>query len=323
MFEDEIFFSVDPRVKIRNIGLRTNLGAVRRTLAIAGALLSFRRIVKEEQPDFVLSFMNKYNVFCLTSLFKTNIPTIASERGSPTEPRMEFRLKLRQLLYPYAKGIIAQTETGRRYVIEKIGHPNITVIYNPIEVPENPNSVTRDNIVLNTGRLIETKGQADLIRAFAKADVPDWILVICGDGPLRNNLDALAVELGIEKRINFMGKVKDVNGWYARAGVFAFPSYSEGFPNALAEALVAGVPTVSYDCLTGPSELINNGENGILVEVGDIEKLALHLRDLMTNPTLRETFSRNAVKTASKVDVAVIAKQYFRFCSACADLQVS
>ena len=319
MFDDEICFPVDPRVKIRSLGQTPNLGAVARLLSVARASLLFRQVVKEEAPDFVLSFMNKYNVFCLASLLGTGIRTIVSERDSPTEGKRELNWRFRQVLYPLASGVITQTEEGKRHLIKRIGDLNVAVIYNPVGISKtNEFSLNRENVVLNVGRLVAKKGQADLLRAFAKAGNPDWNLVICGDGPLRKDLEALARHLGLNDRVRFMGTVKDVNICYARAGVFAFPSYCEGFPNALAEAMVAGAPTVSYDCPTGPAELIDHGQNGYLVEVGDIEGMARHLRELMTDTAQREQFSRNAARVADKLDAAKIAKRYFEFCAASA-----
>lgn len=316
MFDDEICFPVDSRVKIRSLGLTPNLGTVALVLSVARAALLFRQVVKEEAPDFVLSFMNKYNVFCLASLLGTGIRSIVSERDSPTEEKRELNWKFRQVTYPLAAGVIAQTEEGKRYLAKRIGDLNIAVIYNPVSTSKiNGFSLNRENIVLNVGRLVAKKGQADLLHAFAKAGNPDWDLVICGDGPLRKNLESLARHLGLNDKVRFMGTVKDVNIFYARAGVFAFPSYCEGFPNALAEAMVAGAPTVSYDCPTGPSELIDHGQNGYLVKVGDIEGMARHLRELMTDTAQREQFSRNAARVADKLDAAMIARQYFDFCA--------
>ena len=314
MFDEELFYPLNPRVKLRNLRLRPNRGAVRRLRDLAWAVMEFRRVVRDERANFVLSFMTKYNVFCLTSLFKSGIATIVSERDSPTERNRPLTYALRRILYPLADGIITQTSASERFLSGRTGHKNIAVIYNPISRPDVPAAQHREKLVLNVGRLVTKKGQSDLLLAFAKAGVVDWSLVICGDGPLRKDLEALADQLGLAGRVRFEGTVKDVNSWYARAGVFAFSSYFEGFPNALAEALVAGVPSVSYDCPTGPSELIENGETGYLVTLGDIDELAKRLRDLMTNPALADRLSRNATRVAEKLDAAAISATYFEFC---------
>lgn len=314
MSDDEIFFEVDPRVRLLSIGLRPNRNAITRLALIARALLTLRKLVKEERPDFVLSFMNKYNVFCLASLFKAGVVTIVSERDSPTEPNRRLNWVFRRIFYPLADGIITQTRASADYLTARIGNRNIAVIYNPILAPTGV-AVPREKFVLNVGRLYPKKGQADLIRAFARIDRPDWRLVFCGDGPLRGDLQALASSLSIAERVDFIGQVRDVFDWYTRAGVFAFPSYFEGFPNVLAEAMVAGAPTVSYDCPTGPSELIRHGENGYLVEVGDVDKLASHIDALIADVGLAERFSREAARTIDVVERDAICAEYFRFCT--------
>ncbi len=324
LFDVELFYPIDSKVELSNLGLQPRLGAIQRTWSLIKAIFSLRRAIKAANPDFVLSFMNKYNVFCLASLLKTSIPVIVSERDSPLEPNRELNWKLRKILYPYAAGIIAQTGEGKRYLIEKIGRNNIAVIYNPIRIKKRQRPIKkREKFVLNVGRLVEKKGHEDLLRVFAKLDAVDWHLVICGDGPLRESLKTIANSLSINERTHFMGTVKDVDSWYARAGIFAFTSYFEGFPNALAEAMVAGVPSVSYNCPTGPSELIQHQDNGYLVEVGNIDMMASYLKNLINNSDLSEKISQNAIKVADKLDATTISRQYFDFCVSAARLQVS
>lgn len=314
MFEDEVFFPVDPRAKILNLGLQPNLPGLARMAAVGRALLAFRKLVLAERPDFVLSFMNKYNVFCLTALLGTGVKTIVSERDSPTEPNRRLNWAFRQLLYPRAGGVLTQSRESERHLNAKIRGLNIAVIHNPVPRTHPPAFGGREKFVLNVGRLVPKKGHADLLRAFSMLERPDWSLVLCGDGPLRGDLEQLAAELGVEQRVRFMGTVKDVGRWCARAGVFAFPSHFEGFPNALAEALVTGAPTVSYDCPTGPADLIVHGENGFLVTVGDVPALAASIRHLIDDAELAERFSRAAARTAEHLLPENICAEYFEFC---------
>lgn len=324
MFDDELFYPLDPRVRTTSLGLKPGLGAAARTWALARALSSFRRAVVAEQPDFVLSFMNKYNVFCLAALRGTGIPVIASERDSPTEPNLRLRWALRALLYPKAAGIITQSEESKTVVAARTGQRRIAVIPNPVPRPAPVvTPLWREKFVLSVARLVPKKGHADLIDAFARAAVPDWRLVICGEGPLKADLATRAAALGIADRVSFEGNVKDVATWYRRAGVFALPSYFEGFPNALAEAMVSGAPVVSYDCPTGPSQLIRDGCNGFLVPVGDVAGLSERLGRLMLDRELSERFSAEAARVADRLDAPVIARTYFDFCAASAERRAS
>lgn len=316
MFDDEVFFELDPRIKLVSLRLRPNLRRISRVIAIATALLRFRVMAMRENPTFVLSFMHKYNVFCLAALLWSGISTVVSERDSPTEPNRRLSWMLRWLLYPTANGIIAQTRMGADYVRRKVRARDVTIIHNPIPALQQYYVGQRETLVLSVARLHPKKGHSDLIRAFAKLCRPDWRLVICGDGPLREELEILASSLGVSDRVQFEGRVKDVQSWYRRAGIFALPSHFEGFPNALAEAMVAGVPVVSYDCPTGPAELIQHGKNGYLVRVGDIDGLASHIDDLIAYPERAQQFSEEAAKVVHFLDSDAISKQFFQYCSA-------
>ncbi|MFY0610405.1 MAG: glycosyltransferase family 4 protein [Hyphomicrobiaceae bacterium] len=321
MFEDEIFYPVDPGVKLVGLGLQPNLTPLKKVRALTKALGSFRKAVLAEQPAFVLSFMNKYNVFCLAALTGSGVPVIVSERDSPTEPGRRLNWLLREWLYPRAKGIITQSKLSEQHLIKRRCHTNIAVISNPVDNLTPQSTEPREKIVLNVARLVPKKGHSDLLEAFARADVGDWRLVLCGDGPLRPELEKQAKTIGIGDRVLFEGTVKNVWRWYARASVFAFTSYFEGFPNALAEAMSAGVAPVSYDCPTGPAELIEDGKNGYLVPVGNVDEFAQRLKALTADPELTRQISERATAVADRLEVSVVAKEYFDFCVRSAALE--
>ena len=315
LFDDVTHYPLDDRINILSLKFKPRLGLINRVFLFGSQLRRLRRTVRRENPRFVLSFMDRYNVFCLSALMGTGIPVFVSERGSPEERNREVVWGLRRLLYTMAAGIIAQTQAGRRELVARLGKRNIAVIYNPIESSFASQQTVREPFVLFVGRLVPGKGHSDLLTAFSKALIPGWRLVLCGDGPLRDELESQTRILKLLHLVEFRGTERNVAAMYARAGVFAFPSYHEGFPNALAEAMVSGVPCVSYDCPTGPSEIIVHGENGFLVPVGDIEDLASKLRELMTNTELATQFSVAARRVADKLDADAIAAQYFEFCS--------
>lgn len=318
LFDTQPFYALDPRVRYISLGMKPNAPTMRRLADYVRAARGLRLVLLRERPTFVLSFMNKYNVFCLAAALGTRTPIIASERDSPTEPGRRFNWALRRMFYPQAAGIVTQSEASRQTLLARISCRDIVVIPNPVNPIGTPNRAAHENVILNVGRLVEKKGQRDLLAAFAALDAPDWRLVLCGDGPLRQRLEEHARALGIADRVEFTGTVTDVGAQLDRARIFAFPSLFEGFPNALAEAMIAGVPAVSYDCPTGPSELIEHGQSGYLVAVGDVDGLARHLRLLMTDPDRRDRLSRNARKLADKLDATRIAQRYFDFCAAAA-----
>lgn len=150
----------------------------------------------------------------------------------------------------------------------------IAVLPNPLRTPQGDNALPpvfhaprQGPLILTVARLVPEKGHADLLHAFPTvlAQHPGARLVLMGDGPLKGTLMALAERLGIAQRTTFVGFGWDTHAAMARADVFAFPSHHEGLPNALIEALAAGVPIVSTGQGKGAGEILDDGRLGLLV----------------------------------------------------------
>jgi glycosyltransferase involved in cell wall biosynthesis len=258
--------------------------------------------------------MNKYNAFALASLWGSDVPVVVSERDSPKEILPRIRVWARDLLYPYAAGVICQTQAGRDFITSRISMRRATVIPNPVDRVIEPSERQRDRVVLGVGRFVQKKAFSQLIEAFANMEARDWRLVLCGDGPLRADLERDADTFGVSDRIEFPGLVADLRPYFLQAGLFALPSLSEGYPNALAEAMVSGLPCVSYDCATGPSDLITQEDNGLLVPVGDVEALAAALDRLASDSELAERLGARAALSAEHLNPGRIAELYLTFC---------
>ncbi len=170
-----------------------------------------------------------------------------------------------------------------------------------------PNWFTRDESILasyditskrliSAGRLESVKGQDMLLRAAAGVFCvhPDWQLDIYGDGSRRGALEAQARELGIEKNVNFCGNVNDLAARYHNYAVFILPSYYEGLPLVLLEAQAAGLPIVSFDCPTGPAEIVTDGVNGYLIPTYDTDAMARRINALIENDEMRLSFSKKS-----------------------------
>jgi len=195
-----------------------------------------------------------------------------------------------------------------------VGHHNIAVIPNPIE-KWNPSEVGRENIILNVGRFIRSKQQALLIRYFAEINHPDWSLVLVGDGPELGNCQTLAQGLQVADRVLFTGSVRNVHEYYARSKIFAFTSVSEGFPNALGEAMAAGLAAISFDCVAGPADLIKSDKNGLLIPEGDDQQYMDSLVKLMHNEAEIDRLSMAAQDSMLAFNEEKIAASYFDFMS--------
>jgi glycosyltransferase involved in cell wall biosynthesis len=146
------------------------------------------------------------------------------------------------------------------------------------------------------GTLRPEKGFDLLIEAFARvaASHPDWSLTILGEGPERLRLEALVSGSGLQERVSMPGRVADPVPYLVAAHAFALSSRREGFPNALLEAMACGLPAVAFDCPSGPAEIIEHGGNGLLVEPGEVSRLAAALDQIMSSPGERARMGESA-----------------------------
>ena len=145
-------------------------------------------------------------------------------------------------------------------------------------------------MVLAVGRVSQEKGHADLIRAAAVLEAmsgaPRFRVVLVGDGPERERLAQLASQLGIEKRIVFAGFQRDTKPYYAMATAMAVPSYSEGSPNVVLEAMAAGLP-IAANAVGGVPEILEENVTGLMVPPHDLEAMAKVLVRILSDAELR------------------------------------
>ncbi len=247
-----------------------------------------RRIWKEQNPDVILSFIGKNNIMAILAAAFTGIPVVVSVRG---EPKEEYASRaMRAIVNPVfarAAGVVLQTRDAFSFFSPKV-QKKAMILRNPL----NPAFVRpryegeRDKTVYAVGRVDANKNHEMLIRAFAALadDFPEYRLVIYGDGECRERLKALAAELlPSDARISLPGAVDNVAERIYRGSAFVLCSYSEGMPNTLIEAMCMGIPSISTDCpCGGPAELIRDGENGLLIPVGDERALEQALRRILT-----------------------------------------
>ncbi len=274
-----------------------------------------RKKLKSLSPLRIISYGDWSNILVIAACIRLPVNVFISDRASPDTQFQWYVRKLRNLLYPRAFGIIAQTEKAAGQKRKMLGDGmNIRVLPNPVKPVELFPEVRRQNIVLGVGRHWHVKGLDRLLEAFALVDRRDYRLMIAGStGPVTRDLEEIVQEYRLQDSVRFLGRVEDMDRLYAHSKIFVLPSRNEGFPNALIESMAAGLACISFNCSAGPDEIISHGEDGILVEEGNIEELAGQIQHLMDHEAERIRLGENALKIRERLSLETVGNQFIAY----------
>lgn len=189
---------------------------------------------------------------------------------------------------------------------------NVVMIPDPLPIQVDSKSPLTSKHVVTIGRYSFEKGYDLLLRSWAivQKEVPDWHLDIYGMGDSAAYKEQ-AAQLDIDlSRCHFYGSVSDVQQIYKNSSIFALTSRFEGFGLVLVEAMASGVPVISFACQSGPLELISDGQNGLLVPLGDVSAFAEKLIRLIKDPQLRASLAEGGLKTAQSCSLEKVASQW-------------
>jgi glycosyltransferase involved in cell wall biosynthesis len=259
------------------------------------------RTIRKIDPDLVHVQSLVSGMPALISKKLLKIPYAVWAQGSDVyDPKGFIKLTSRMVI-KNADTAIALTNDMKR-VMQDIYDRDIAVVPNGINIaelsddPGRKDGAVHGGRILFAGRLTPVKGVQYLIRAMKRVHdtIPDARLIIIGDGRERGMLEALSIELGIQKYVQFGGKVphEKVLSFMHQADVFVLPSLSEGFPMVIIEAMACGLPIVASR-VGGMPEIITNNTNGYLVEAKDSETIADNIILLLQDEKLRKTISDN------------------------------
>ena len=281
------------------------------------------RYLKEQiskiKPQSCLSFSESFNPLAVLVSKLNGVPIYISDRSNPLKPVSFFKRFIKRVVYPKADGMIAQTSFAQKVFQRKKLNSNIITIANPLRAlpswagSKDASQNNGQNLIVSVGRLVPSKNFAQLIRIFAETASDCWELIILGEGRERPSLESLIKKLKLCDRVKLLGQVDDVDAYFSRADVFAFTSLSEGFPNALSEAMGFPLACISFDCPAGPADIIDDGVNGMLIPINNEESYRKKLSDLMKDSELRDKFKLEAYKNREKFSTVRTSAKYFNF----------
>ncbi|MBU2180924.1 MAG: glycosyltransferase family 4 protein [Gammaproteobacteria bacterium] len=290
---DPCFFKLEPAVEVKYLANTLHCMFGKSNLSFA-RLYKLRQILIEAKPDVVVSFLPSANIMAILATIGLNVPIIVSERTDPEFFPQPFIWKmLCKYLYQYADVLTVQTDSVAAKVPRLFKHiRKIKVVANPLPFTKRQFTKRPDeNIktIVSLGRLTKSKQTEQIVIAFSSlADkFPNWKLKIYGDGPCKAELFALVEQNKHKSQIEICGDTKDPWNALVNADIFMMASCFEGFPNALLEALGLAVPSIVYDCPSGPAEITENGLIAKLVPLNDQSQLKSALFEFMNKDDCR------------------------------------
>ncbi|HEY0428222.1 MAG TPA: glycosyltransferase [Pyrinomonadaceae bacterium] len=333
------FFSQD----IRDAGFKVIEMDVSGKRPFLKAAQKFRKIIAEEKPDVIHSWLYDANVSArLASLLNGKTPLVTSLQLADYEPEVArignynpHKVSALKAIDKFTAFLAApffvpcsefvKNSYRRRYGLDE---SKTEVIYNAVNIDALPATkadlkkirakleLPADAFVyLNVGRLDPQKNHKVLFEAFqaVSAEIPNAFLLLAGIGHLENELKNLAESLEINEKVFFLGRRNDVGALLELADVFAFPSFFEGLPVALIEAMLKRLPCVASR-IEVFEEVIDDGETGLLINPTSAVELKDAMIKLYKDEKLRESLGENAFREAkAKYDIAVTARQWEKF----------
>lgn len=297
-------------------------------------------VINKEKPDLIVSFLVNSNLIALINkyLFITDIPICCSDHNTISKeinslPYPFFYKMLIRHLYKKSDYHISVSEGAKNDLVKYCGLPKnkIVTIYNAVDIDkvkkeskekldDDIADILRDKNtkkIITSGRLTNQKNQELLIRAYNRIkNRPDTKLLILGQGEKKEELQALANNLGIGDDVLFLGWRKNPFNIIAQCDLFVLSSDWEGLPLVIIEAMSLGVPVISTDCPSGPREILENGKYGILVKPKNENKLADAITKLILDKEFRSKLSELSKQRANDFSLRKMIDNYEKFFTA-------
>lgn len=278
--------------------------------SICPKLLWMRNYIRKERPDVVIAFM--LEVYCATlfSLIGLHIPVITSDRISP-QFFSSYKRCLRWLLLRFTSHHVVQTKRIFSTCPNNV-KVKTTIIPNPVTNDVfHENVKEKKDIIIAVGRLAFQKNYPMMFRGFkniAEA-FPQYHLYVYGEGPLRKELENVIDNLGMKGKIVLAGKTDSIIDKLEESKLFCMTSDFEGMSNAMLEAVCVGLPVLTTD-VSGASDLIEHGKDGFIISIGDEEKFAAYLLQLLSDERMMQKMGERNKNKAVKFKEERIVEQW-------------
>lgn len=318
----ESYYPLDENVEIYNMELAdiSKAASVKRFIGCIKRAFEIRKKIKSRELDVLVCMSTTMNLYGLLSTIFTKTKVVGTERNNPYKYKADkINAILKKLSALFLDGFIFQTEAASEYYAESVRRKGTVIqnaVFNPLVKEIEPVPVyEKQKIIYGVGRLTAQKRFEDLIDAYALLEKkhPDYRLVIFGEGEDREKLEEKINSYSLNEKILLPGTDKNALKFVSKGSAFVLSSDYEGMPNVLMEAMAVGTPCVSTRCKMGPEELIDDGINGLLVPVGDINKLKEAVELIIENSSLAKSISENGRNILKTNDVSAISDKWLEY----------
>jgi len=295
---DKPFFELNESITVRSLARSTGRAIYR----MPNNIYNIRQVLVEENIDTLIVVETMLVLFTLPAAAGLSINHICWEHFNfKSDLGKKGRRVARQLAARYCDTVVTLTDRDRQYWQEGTrGRAKIVTISNPCPFPvQTDYKLPNNKTVLAVGRLSYQKGFDLLLESWqiVTQSMPEWTLVIVGDGEDKESLTQFIKNNQLTDTVQLIGRTDNVVQYYKQADIYCLSSQYEGFPMVLLETLAFGIPVVSFDCDTGPAEILED-TGSILVPQNDTDSLALSLIELMNDDKQRKTISTKSKEKA-------------------------
>lgn len=310
------FFTLERGVKHSTILDTENRFKLEKYVEIIKVL---RKYVKENNIDILVDVDVICNIFSIPATIGTKTKLLSWEHFNICNNNgSKIRDISRKLSTIFSNYIITLTEKDKINYKKKLNiESNIEYIYNPIVNKSESECNIESKQIISVGRLTSQKG-FDMLCDIAKVVLSknkEWKWIILGEGEDRNLIEAKIKEYNLENRLILKGNVSNIDEYYKNSSIFVMTSRYEGLPMTLLEAKSYSLPIVSFDCMTGPSEIISDNINGYLIDENNLDDMSKKINILIDDIDTRKIFKKNAKYDIDKFDLDKIINKWINVLS--------
>ena len=306
------FYTLDPKIQTHYI-FENKVGNIYKDYF--KSLKIYRQLLSQIAPEYLIDVCVALSLLSIPATVGKNIKIISWEHFNTGVSWNAYTAKISRLLAAKCAHKVVTLTSGDKENYETFFHAkNVEFIPNPVTLNPKGRANLDEKNVLAIGRFTEQKGFDLLLPIWKKVslEVHGWKLRIIGDGELKRNILRLAEDLELGDTVEFIEPTKEISKYYLSSSIYVMTSRFEGLPLVLLEAKAFGLPVVSYDCDTGPRDIVIHKQDGVLVPFLNSQEFETALLDLMRNPDLRNRYGSSALQDISRFNIHSIIESWIQ-----------